>query len=150
MANPFPFTAGQVLTAAEMNGIGETTSFTPTIAGYTRGNGTTEAAYLQVNKMVYVYVREVFGSTSSITGALTFTLPINAVAVGSISGWAALSETGVALNIGFTRPLGTTSVAIEVSNAASTYARVTAISSTVPFTWGNTDVIHFALSYEAA
>jgi len=29
MANPFPFTAGQVLTAAQMNGIGETTSFTP-------------------------------------------------------------------------------------------------------------------------
>ena len=54
MANPFPFTAGQVLTAAQMNGIGEATiAYTPTISNGTLGNGTMSAYYSRVNKLVF-------------------------------------------------------------------------------------------------
>lgn len=73
MANPFPFVAGSVLTAAELNGIGEAAvSFTPTFSSYTRGNGTSVAYYMRVNKLVYVYCEETLGSTSSMGTQPTF------------------------------------------------------------------------------
>jgi hypothetical protein len=151
MANPFPFVAGDVLTAAELNGIGEAaTSFTPTITGYTRGNGTTTAGYVRVNKLVYLYVREVLGSTSSITGALGITLPINAVSIAALSGWCMLGEAGVTVHVGFTRPTGGGTVEFEACNAALSYVRVAAISSTVPFTWASGDFFQFGLTYEVA
>jgi hypothetical protein len=81
MANPFPFVAGSVLTAAELNGIGEARLFRlhQHFTNYTRGNGTSIAYYMQVNKLVYVYVKETLGSTSSVTGVISMTLPIAAV-----------------------------------------------------------------------
>jgi hypothetical protein len=149
MANPFPFTAGQVLTAAELNGIGEAaTSFTPAITNYTRGNGTSVAGYVQVNKLVYVFVRETLGSTSSITGAMGLTLPINAAAVNRLSGYCALGDAGNLTFVGFIRPSAGSSVAIEAVNAAGTYAYSASVSSTVPFTWVTTDFFQFALTYE--
>jgi len=151
MANPFPFVAGSVLQAAELNGIGEAaTTFTPNLTGYTRGNGTSVAGHVRVNKLVYLFLRETLGSTSSLTGNLSLTLPINAVSVERLSGWCVLGDTGVAAYVGFIRPVSSSSVAIEAINAAGTYAAVAAISSTVPFTWGNTDFIQIALTYEVA
>ena len=151
MANPFPFVAGSVLQAAELNGIGEAaTSFTPTITGYTRGNGTTTAGYVRVNKFIYLYVREVLGSTSSITGNLGLTLPINAVDIAALSGFCMLGEAGVTVHVGFIRPTAGSTVAIEASLSSATYVRVAAISSTVPFTWATNDFFQFALTYEVA
>ena len=86
MANPFPFTAGQVLTAAQMNGIGEAAiSFTPSFAAYTRGNGTSVAYYMRVNKLVYVYVEETLGTTSSMGTQPTLNLPVAATRIQAIS-----------------------------------------------------------------
>lgn len=57
MASPFPFTSGQVLTAAQMNSIGEAgIAYTPTV---TAGSGTfttvsATGSYVRVNKLVFV------------------------------------------------------------------------------------------------
>ena len=58
MANPFPFSVGAVLTAAQMNSIGEAgIAYTPTWTGTggtpTLGNGTLSGVYQQVNKLVF-------------------------------------------------------------------------------------------------
>jgi hypothetical protein len=76
MANPFPFVAGSVLTAAELNGIGEATAYTPTITNGSLGNGTITGSYVQVNKLVYGAIKFALGTTSTITGQLQFSFPI--------------------------------------------------------------------------
>ena len=45
MANPFDFSAGAVLTAAQLNQIGDYESWTPTLTNITLGNGTVNAHY---------------------------------------------------------------------------------------------------------
>jgi hypothetical protein len=151
MTSPFPFTAGQVLSAAELNAIGEAaTSFTPTWTNYTRGNGTTIAYYTQVNKLVYIYVRETLGSTSSVTGALRMTLPVAAVRQQSVSlALCNLNDTGTTAFVGLVQSLSTTQVDFRAINAAATYASQANTSSTVPFTWTNTDFFEAGWVYES-
>jgi len=77
MASPFPFTSGQVLTAAQLNGIGETTTYTPTIA-VTGGSGYTftlnQGYYAQVNDLYVLWFD--FSVTAGSGGAeFTVTLP---------------------------------------------------------------------------
>jgi len=152
MANPFPFTAGQVLTAAQMNGIGEAgTTFTPTWTGYTRGNGTTVAYYVRVNKMVYVYVEETLGSTSSMGSAPTMTLPITAARLQAVSpSRNRIDDTGANVYWGTTVPISTTQVVVYADLVSGTYTAFAGITATVPMTWANTDKFAIAFVYEAA
>jgi hypothetical protein len=78
MANPFPFVAGDVLTAAELNSIGEAwTSYTPVIkGGATTVTATIQyAKYAQVNKVVWVRVNATVTSAGAVNGAISITLP---------------------------------------------------------------------------
>ena len=152
MANPFPFTAGQVLTAAQMNGIGEAgTTFTPTWTGYTRGNGTTVAYYVRVNKLVYIYVEETLGSTSSMGSAPTLTLPITAARTQAISpSRNRIDDTGANVYWGTTVPISSSSVVLYADLASGTYVAFAGITATVPMTWAATDKFATAFVYEAA
>ena len=53
MANPFDFSAGAVLTAAQLNQIGDFESWTPTWTNLTVGSATVQAQYAQVNELVF-------------------------------------------------------------------------------------------------
>lgn len=152
MATPFPFAAGAVLTAAQLNSIGEAgTSFTPTWTSYTRGNGTTIAYYTLVNKLVFLYVRETLGTTSSITGNPQMTLPVTAVRQQSVpTAGVQLVDTGTAVYVGFVQAQSTTAIQIKAINAGGTYASQANVSATVPHTWASTDYFEFALVYEGA
>jgi len=81
MASPFPFTSGQVLTAAQLNGISEWTTWVPTFAA---GTGTltsttiNRAVYAQINEMVIVQVSVTITNAGTAGGALLFTLPVTA------------------------------------------------------------------------
>jgi hypothetical protein len=130
MANPFPFVAGSVLTAAELNGIGEAAvSFTPTFTNYTRGNGTSIAYYMRVNKLVYVYVKETLGSTQMAR--------------------ARIDDTGAQVYWGTTFS-GTSTVILFADNSSGTYTTFANTSATVPMTWASTDAFQFAFVYEVA
>tara|TARA_R100000329_G_scaffold51613_1_gene47607 strand:- start:471 stop:926 length:456 start_codon:yes stop_codon:yes gene_type:complete len=73
----FPFSSGDVLTAADLNSIGEFISFTPSFTtGVTVGNGTFVADYALVGeKMCMFRIRFTLGSTSAITGAVRIAYP---------------------------------------------------------------------------
>ena len=65
MANPFDFTAGAVLTAAQLNQIGDFESFTPSWTNLTVGDATQQAKFAQVNEIVYFQVEFIAGSSST-------------------------------------------------------------------------------------
>ena len=152
MASPFPFTAGQVLTAAQLNGIGESTSFTPTWSGFTLGNGTEEWYYVRVNDLIHVYGNTQLGSTSAVTGELQIDLPVEREALAStyeILGTATLFEAGVAFWQGTAFSTNTTTCRLSPLLANVTYVKQGTTSSTVPFTWGSGDAIGASFTYKA-
>lgn len=154
MANPFPFTAGQVLTAAQLNGIGEaTTTYTPTFASVTLGNGTITGYYTRVNKLVYGSVKLALGSTTAITGTVTFTLPVTA-ATNSASlfigtGYFYDNSTGETY-VGDSYRTNTTTVTPFSTYAAFNYAVRGLINATIPVAYGAGDEIVYTFFYEAA
>ena len=81
MANPYPFVAGNVLTAAQMNGIGERTSYTPTVTSVT-GSITTVGAlacsYMRVQNLIVVEFDITITTIGTAGGAILFTLPVTA------------------------------------------------------------------------
>lgn len=146
------FVAGDVLTAADMNAIGTWTTWSPTWTNLTVGNGTVTAQYSQINKVVHLRASVTFGSTTSISGSVTFTLPVTASSTASTTGHgvAQFGDTGSASYLGVARVSTTTTGQLVAPNSSLTYVSLSALSSTVPFTWGNTDTINLTLAYEAA
>lgn len=79
MTNPFPFVAGATLTAAELNAIGESESWTPSFSfGVTIGDGTVTGTYQRVNDFVIAQARFTLGSTSSVGTFVRADLPVTA------------------------------------------------------------------------
>jgi hypothetical protein len=90
MANPFPFVAGEILTAADMNGIGEFISYTPiltaTTTNPTLGIGAiTSGGYWRVNQLVIYRFAVIFGSSGVVPGVGNYqiSLPVTAALFGN-------------------------------------------------------------------
>ena len=125
------------------------TAWTPTYQNFTLGNGTVIARYQQIGKTVNFWFSLILGTTSSITGALGFSLPasnkqndiwmrncvLQDVGVGAYAGAGILFD-------------GVCYLRAEPSNIA--YLFYTPISATIPFTWVSTDFITIAGTYEVA
>ena len=129
--------------------------WTPTYSNFTIGNGTATARYMQIGKVVWFYFNWVWGSTSSIDGAnATISAPVEADSnypdADMPLGVARYQETGTAARMGYVRLETTTTLRPVVNSATATYVRDAGITSTVPFTWGNTDVMSFQGFYAAA
>ena len=124
------------------------TTWTSSTNGITLGNGTITARYVKIGKFVNWYFRFVLGSTSAITGNLTFTLPLTASQNNNYCD-GIIYDTGVAGYRCYGEIDGST-VYGRVSNSAATYTTGTLFSSTVPMTWGTGDILVFTGSYEVA
>lgn len=128
-------------------------TWTPTLTNFTLGNGTLDAKYIQIGKTVFGRFVFTLGSTSTMSTDPNFTLPIAAAA-----GLGADTSTfsGHILDAGVNRfPLLAflstgTNVGLFVHNTAGTYAAQSAITSTVPMTWGTADKLCVCFTYEAA
>jgi len=153
---PGTVAAGDVATAAAWNVlvgndvafspiVGAFTSYTPSVTSITVGNGTLAGKYLQVGKLVLISIRFILGSTSSITGSPTFSLPVSNSYTNSVSVF--FDNTGVAAIPGVAQITGST-LYIYAINSASTYASGANISSTVPHTWKTNDSININAFYE--
>jgi len=152
MANPFPFVAGNVLTAAELNGIGETTTFTPSWNNVTVGNGTLNYATItRVNSFVYVQVMFTLGSTSSVTGNISINNPVTPATVGQNAvGVGLFADANTSVLYPTTISMAAGLMQNFPSNSAGTYTVVNQASATVPFTWTTGDVITFSAGYRVA
>jgi hypothetical protein len=156
MANPFPFTAGQVLTAAQMNGIGEAgIVFTPTIADGVLGNGTLSATYQRVNKIVIATYVWQFGSTSTITGAIGFSLPFTATTATNMTtqiiGNGLYTDASGGLDFTISPFFSSTTTVRLLTNISSTaFTTVGLVNATAPVAFGTGDIIRARIIYEAA
>lgn len=151
MATFGTFTAGQVLTASELNAAGAYTAYTPTYTNVTVGNGTSSFAYTQFNKLVHVEGRFTLGTTSAITGLITMTLPVNVSNTYNHGiGVCNFTDSGVAAYFGYPNLKDVDEVYLFALNTAGTYLIEAATSATIPFTWGNGDYFAVDLIYRAA
>jgi len=159
------FAPGDILTAAEMNAIGENldavgdawTSYTPTWTNVTLGSATQDCAYRLTGKTVDVRIRLVLNG-STITGDPEATLP-NGETMRTYGvtrfplGLAGMFDTSAgSTNMGWVTPSSTTyaRVRFAVLNAGVTYGSTTSLSSTVPFTWANGDELLGYFTFEIA
>lgn len=129
-------------------------SWTPTWTNLTVGNGTVEAKYVQVGKMVFCRVRVTFGTTTTIGGDVNFTLPVTASA--SYTGTAQHLAGNVFLIAGAGSYLGVLDVAsttqcyIEAQLASGSYLSLQTLSGSVPAVWTTGNWIAGEFWYEAA
>ena len=152
------FTAGDTLTAADMDLYcshtgGAWDTFTPTRTNLTIGNGTEVSRYFVAPRLVVWRYVLTFGSTTSISGDVSFSLPVDAAsgsAEGAASAVLTLVDEGTTSYLGHVRIGSTTTAQLRVWRADSTYVSLSALSSTVPHTWATTDKIRFTLAYEGA
>lgn len=133
-------------------------SWVPTWANFTVGNGTVAASYTIIGKSVLFSIKVELGSTSAVSGDVTFTLPVtakNSDTSWSLNGDAILVDAGTQQYKGTVYTASSTTVAtVRVLNAASTHitfgTAAGALSSTVPFTWTTGDKMSISGQYEAA
>lgn len=127
------------------------TSWSPTYTNLTLGNGSASADYVQIGKFVHFFGQIIFGSTTSVTGVIGVSFPVNASGSmpGGVLGGARLNDSGTIYD-GVVVLNSTTKMEFMALNAAGTYATHAAVSTTVPFTWGNGDLLFYNGSYSAA
>lgn len=148
------FTAGDVLTAADMNAIGSWTSYTPTFSQITIGNSTLDFRYTEINKVVIVNGFFTLGSTGSLnpTVASNMSLPKQARnPLNARMGFGQINDSGTAtydlwpLSIG----VNTSYTTLFIMNSSGTFVREAGVNATQPMTWTAGDSFNITLIYEA-
>jgi hypothetical protein len=149
--NLFKVDTGAALVS--FGGWGAWESFTPTWTNFTVGNGSVlKSHYCRSGNRCLVYWVVSLGSTSSVSGVITSSLPFTQA---NTTGYDAR---GHALFYDATGPARYPGVLIAASatvqflalNAAGTYLATAATSSTVPFTWATGDVFSAPYEFEVA
>lgn len=126
-------------------------NWTPTWVNLTPGNGTVSAKYTQIGKTVLFRIIVTFGTTTAIGGDTSFTAPVTATISGSnVVSRAVQFTQGATRNFGIILATSTTVFNVYADNAAGTYSTISALSSTVPFTWANANILDLNGAYEAA
>lgn len=137
----------------QFNAIGDPwASFTPTLAGWTLGNGTLTGRYAQAGKMTWVRVELIVGSSTTIAGTLLIDLPSSAPNLSP-----AVAVTGAPLGTGWAYDDSAAAhrylFTVRGGVANRVHARTEAGSSvapTVPHTWAAGDRMILNMSYESA
>lgn len=159
------FVAGNVLTATQLNDSFAAvqtvyTSYTPTISGWTPGNGSvTRAVYSGPGKMVNAQGYWTFGSTSSVPASSTFitSLPITAVSLASAQMYGTCTFFDLSAQVqvtGLCRIQGTTDLYFywQDPETAPLATRLESwnTAATLPFTFATGDIISWNITYQAA
>lgn len=131
-------------------------AYTPVIGnGWTLGSGTLTGKYTRRGDLYGVSVQFTVGNGTIGASIPTFTLPVSAITGTLIYSHALLDDVGVGSFIGLatvnTAGIGTNVMAFLAVLTNSTYSSSTAVTSTVPFTWGSGDrMLSSVLWFEAA
>jgi len=131
---------------------GNWVSYTPTFTGLTVGNGTLSARYNRVGDIIFVIVRLNFGSTTSVTGGVAVSNPVNSDGEYEIVGDATLWDFGGGGVLFPGKMWSSTPASTEVlaQNAQLNHVKLEALSSTVPFTWATSNIFRLQFQYKAA
>jgi len=129
------------------------TAWTPTLANLSLGNGTVTARYTQIGKKVTAYIKVVFGSTSVMGTAPTFTLPVTAASQYGAN--INVVGTGVAINNGLTynafAAINTTVGEVRTMDVSGSYGNIVPVNASTPTSpWTNNDYFDLTFEYEAA
>ena len=132
---------------------GAYTSWTPTLSGLTLGNGTMAGSYVQIGKFVHATLYVVFGSTTSVTGNMTFTYPTGAASCATVTntyiGTVRMLDAGVQNYSGMVIVNSNNTFSFFAQNSASTYTIPDIARVGVPFTWNTNDEFQLSMTYEA-
>lgn len=128
-------------------------SWTPSLTGITIGNGTVDAKYTQLlNKTVQWRIVIVLGSTSSVTGAITVSLPVTSITVPSIYlpiGEGIMRDVSAFTSI-ISKARWATTTTMGLLFAHPTNNALVDTDAVSPFTWANGDILAFYGCYETA
>ncbi len=128
-------------------------SWTPTFSGLSGGT-LDYAVYSVGDGWVDLAFQYTLSGANVSGGELTFTIPTtlsSSYAVPHVVGQAVLSDTGTASFSGIVMVDNTSGIfRIRAQGSAGTYVNTASITSTIPFTWGNTDRIFVTARYRLA
>lgn len=126
-------------------------NYTPTFTGFTKGNANIIARYAQSGKAVNVFVSVTLGTTSSVTGSITVSLPVTASSNSIIyRGIGGITDAGVRVFSMATEVISTTAFELKPIYAALTYAAEDYVSASLPMVWTTNDAFFTNFTYEAA
>lgn len=129
------------------------TSWSPTWTNLTVGNGTLSTKYEYIGpKHIAYHIDLTFGSTSSISGSVDFTLPATAADADEAGngGQCWFEESGGTYYVGRTYRSTTTKVLLGTHLVSGTYPSIQSLSATIPFTWGTSDKLIVNGSFRTA
>lgn len=128
------------------------TSYAPTWTSLTVGNGTVSFNHLRINNLVLVRGSLTFGSTTSVSGYIRFSLPFTSATYSGAPfvGDATYGDAGVGTFVGAVIWVDASTVGLQTFNVGATYPSRVDTSASVPFTWTTNDTIFVQLVYEAA
>jgi hypothetical protein len=137
------FVGGDVLQAAELNNIGNFTSYTPTFTNMTVSSSSFE--YARVNDLVVLRIYAVVSTMGSfpnftVPSGLNISRSPNFQRVG-------LLESGVAWWDGLVLFESATQLGLFCLNTSTTYGQYAGLSSAAPFNWGAGDAIDGMIVY---
>ena len=129
---------------------GAWTTWTPTIANLSIGNGVVTARYARIGNTVAFSFKVDFGSTTTVSGSPNFTLPINAASTAAL--FLNIVDAGVTnyYGEGGIYSFDGSKVFCNAFNSSGTYLTNASWSATVPFTWGTGDYFTISGTYEVA
>jgi hypothetical protein len=131
---------------------GAWTTWSPSVSGFTLGNGTQVARYCQIGKTVFIEYSFTMGSTSTFTGLPVISLPVNykGSLVFAPIGSAEFEDRDIALYWGrAVIQSSSNNLLVYLDKTDATYDRDGYPTSTVPFTWGTNDRFFVCGTYEA-
>lgn len=127
-------------------------TWTPTLTNLS-GGAQTFSKYTTVGKTIHFRFKYTLGG-AGVAGLVGFTLPV-AMATGygsddgqSIESRVLFRDTGSSVHFGAAAMGSSTRLDLFALNASGTYLTTTATTSTIPFTWANTDIIDVSGTYE--
>lgn len=135
---------------ALIDGLGPKTAYSPTLGGFTLGNGTIVGTYTQLRNFIWFEATLTFGTTTAAASAIpTVTVPVtaDASAVNNALMRAQIIDSGTASYLAAGRLLSTTTAAAYVIGTNGIFNTP---STTSPHTWAVNDQIVWGGIYEAA
>ena len=149
------WTTGDTIPASELNTLsGAWDTYTPSVGGtgFALGNGTISGRWKKVGRVVAFSLQITWGSTSTYgAGPLTVSAPTAGASTHGFRFSGFIDDTGASsYDLAGFLPAGSSTITLYAFNSAGTHTTLAAVTSTIPHTWANTDVIRLNGVYESS